>query len=216
MEKSGAIGIDIGGKHTVVATVKAGGIEIVLNESSGRGTPTMISFGEHERLIGEPALAQQRSNHKNTIPYLQRLLGLNSDCQDQLAIEKSYMSATINEREDKKLGISVLNKGERIELVPEQLLGAFLNKIKGFWTSHEEKPDVVIGVPPYFSAVERQALLDAAKIANMNCLRLLNENTAVALSYGFFRRKELTEKERNVVFLDVGHCYSSVTVASFT
>ena len=52
MEKSGAIGIDIGSKFTVVATVKAGGIEIVLNESAGRETPTVVSFGDNERLIG--------------------------------------------------------------------------------------------------------------------------------------------------------------------
>ncbi len=51
----------------------------------------------------------------------------------------------------------------------------------------------------------------------MNCLKLLNENTAVALSYGFFRRKDFDDKEqRYVAFLDVGHGYASCTVASFT
>ena len=92
-----------------------------------------------------------------------------------------------------------------------------MSKLKTFFTTYDSCPDVVLAVPPYYSAVERQAVLDACRIANVNCLKLLNENTAVALSYGFFRRKEFDEKEaRNVAFLDVGHGYSSITIASFT
>ncbi len=216
MEKSGAIGIDFGSKSTIVAAVKAGGIEIVLNESSGRATPTMVAFGDSERLIGDPALAQQRSNHKNTVTNVLRFVGLNADCEEQLAVEKAYTSVKINEREDKKITFSVVNKGEKLELVPEQVLGAFIDKLKGFWTGHEDRPDVVIGVPPYFSAVERQAVLDGCRIGNVNCLKLMNENTAVALNYGFFRRKEFDDKPRNVAFLDFGHSYASVTIASFT
>ncbi len=60
-------------------------------------------------------------------------------------------------------------------------------------------------------------MLDACSIANIHCLRLINENTAVALSYGFFRRKEFDDKkQRYVAFIDVGHGSSSATIASFT
>jgi len=62
-----------------------------------------------------------------------------------------------------------------------------LSKIKTFFADPLDKTDAVLACPPYFSAVERQSVLDAAKIANIHCLRLVNENTAVALSYGFFR-----------------------------
>ena len=60
-------------------------------------------------------------------------------------------------------------------------------------------------------------MLDACKIADVSCLKLINENTAVALQYGFFRRKDFDEKkQRNVAFLDLGHGKATVTVASFT
>lgn len=92
-----------------------------------------------------------------------------------------------------------------------------MSKLKTFFSKHEDKTDVVIAVPPYYSAVERQAVLDACKIGNVNCLKLVNDNTAVALSYGFFRRKEFKENEAtNVAFVDVGHAKSTVTIASFT
>lgn len=92
-----------------------------------------------------------------------------------------------------------------------------MSKVKTFFADPLEKTDAVLAVPPYFSAIERQAVLDAAKVANINCLRLINENTAVALTYGFFRRKEFDEKkERFVAFIDFGHGNFSTTIASFT
>jgi molecular chaperone DnaK (HSP70) len=73
-------------------------------------------------------------------------------------------------------------------------------------------------VPSYFSNVERQAVLDACEIAELKCLRLLNEATAVCLNYGFFRKSDFAEKGgegRNVVFVDFGHSKMTVTVATF-
>ena len=76
--------------------------------------------------------------------------------------------------------------------------------------------DIVISVPSYYSNSERQAVLDAAEIANLKCIRLINESTAIALNYGFFRKADLLEKEpRNVVFVDLGHSKLTVTIASF-
>ena len=96
-------------------------------------------------------------------------------------------------------------------------MGAYLSKIKAFFADPADKVDAVVAVPSYFSTVERQAMLDACAIANIHCLRLINENTAVALSYGFFRRKEFDDKkQRYVAFIDVGHGSSSATIASFT
>jgi len=82
MDAGGAFGIDIGSKYTVIASVKGGGIEIVHNESAGRETPSVVSFGENERLVGDSAVAQMGRNHKNTLPFFQRFLGLNADCAE--------------------------------------------------------------------------------------------------------------------------------------
>ena len=145
-------------------------------------------------------------------------MGLNGDCRDQLEFEKGFITNDVEViAENKKIFFKVENKGEILRVFPEQIYGAFLSKLREFFSSHNERPDVVIAVPPYYSAVERQAVLDACKIANVNCLKLVNEDTAVALNYGFFRRKEFDEKKaRNVAFLDFGHAKTTVTIASFT
>ena len=65
------------------------------------------------------------------------------------------------------------------------------------------------------SNVERQGVLDAAEIAGLKTLRLINESTAIALNYGFFRKGDLPDKEaRNVAFVDLGHSKTTVTIAS--
>lgn len=130
--------------------------------------------------------------------------------------EKKFITAKIAPRGDKKIAFKV-NKGEPIEVLPEQVYAAFLHMAKCYFTNAADRPDVVLSVPPYFSAVERQSVLDAAWIANVNCLWLINENTAVALNYGFFRRTEFSENEaRNVAFVDFGHGKVTATIASFT
>ena len=145
-------------------------------------------------------------------------MGLNGDWEEQLNIEKGYITAKFTTSEDKKtITFNGNNKGENIQLTPEQILGAYLNKLKRFFHSGSTRPDIVLSVPAYFSAVERQAVLDACRIGGVNCLKLVNENTAVALQYGFFRRKEFAEKkERIVAFRDLGHGKATATIASFT
>ena len=71
-------------------------------------------------------------------------------------------------------------------------------------------------MPSYFTNVERQGVLDAAEIAGVKCIRLINESTAIALNYGFFRKADLSDKDpRFVAFVDLGHSKLTVTIASF-
>lgn len=218
MEKLGAFGIDIGSKFSTICAVSNGVIEAVLNESSSRNSPTVIGFCEAERLISDAAVQQMGRNHKNTVAFINRFMGLNADCTEQLAFERGFITNDVEVvQENKKIFFKVQSKGEVLRLFPEQIYGAFLSNLRQFFSHHAERPDVVIAVPPYYSAVERQAVLDACRIGNIHCLKLVNEDTAVALSYGFFRRKEFDEKNaRNVAFLDFGHAKTTVTIASFT
>jgi heat shock protein 4 len=76
--------------------------------------------------------------------------------------------------------------------------------------------EMVISVPTYASNAERQAYLDAADIAGLKCVRLINESTAICLNYGFFRKMDLdAEKARKVCFVDFGHSKLCITYASF-
>lgn len=107
--------------------------------------------------------------------------------------------------------------GNQYQFNVEQVIAFYLKKIKRFYEkSGFSTKDFVISMPAYATNVERQALLDAADIAGLKCLRVINESTAIVLNYGFFRKKDLDEKkERVVAFVDFGHSKTTITIASF-
>jgi len=107
--------------------------------------------------------------------------------------------------------------GQKYTFTTEQILAFYLKKLKNFYErANISCKDVVLSVPSYFSNVERQCILDAADIADFKCLRTINESTAIALNYGFFRKKDLDPKNARIVaFVDFGHSKTTVTIASF-
>lgn len=94
-------------------------------------------------------------------------------------------------------------------------MASFLKRAKTYFEkAGMMSKEMVISVPTYASNAERQAFLDAAEIAEIKCVRLLNESTAIAYNYGFFRKSELKKDEpRKVCFLDFGHSKLTVTYA---
>merc|ERR1719261_1028387 len=75
--------------------------------------------------------------------------------------------------------------------------------------------DVVVSVPHYFTDPERQSMLDSASIAGLNCLRLMNDSTAAALSYGIYKTDLPADKATNVAFVDCGALDTTVSIVSF-
>ncbi len=87
---------------------------------------SVIAYGDNERMIGESAVAQMRGNFKNTIPYINRFVGLTSECKEQIEEESKFISNKTSFGDDKKLNFSVTNKGEAVQLAPEQIYSAYL------------------------------------------------------------------------------------------
>lgn len=78
-------------------------------------------------------------------------------------------------------------------MVPEQLAAAYFNKIRTIIAINGfENSEAVVAVPSYLTQAERKAYLDAAKIAELNITRLINDSSAIALDYGMFRKAELS------------------------
>lgn len=176
-----------------------------------------MAYSDQERLIGDHVKPQLKKNFKNSILYPTRFLGLNSECKDQIALEERFTTHKFVPLENKKLGFEVTQMGQKHSFTIEQVLAFYLTRMGLFYQKAGIKArDIVLSVPSYFSNVERQAMLDAAEIAGMKCLRVINESTAIALNYGFFRKRDLdAEKARNVVFVDVGNSKTTITVAAF-
>ncbi|XP_044735418.1 heat shock 70 kDa protein 4 isoform X2 [Chrysoperla carnea] len=218
MAAMSVIGIDFGNESCYVAVAKSGGIETIANDYSLRATPTYVAFAQKNRILGVAAKNQQVTNMKNTVYNFKRLLGRfynDPDAQRELKL-LPYRSV---QTDNGKIGIKVNYLGEEHTFSPEQCTAMLLTKLKDVSATalQTQVNDCVISVPSYFTNAERKALLDAASIAGLNVLRLMNETTATALAYGIYKQDLPVpeEKPRNVIFVDCGHSSLQVSACAF-
>lgn len=211
------IGIDFGNESCYVAAAKAGGIETLANDYSLRATPSCVAFAGKKRVLGVAAKNQQVTNMKNTISGFKRLLGRKFN-DPHVQHELSTIPYRVEQRPDGGIGIRVNYLDEEQVFSPEQITAMLFTKLKETSANalHAQVNDCVITVPIYFTNAERKALLDAASIAGLNVLRLFNETTATALSYGFYKQDLPDDKPRNVIFVDCGHASLQVSACAFT
>ncbi|XP_023690980.2 hypoxia up-regulated protein 1 [Paramormyrops kingsleyae] len=204
--------VDLGSEWMKLAIVKPGvPMEIVLNKESRRKTPVAVCLKENERLFGDSALGVSVKNPKLVYRYLQDLLGKKHDNPQVALYKKRFPEHQLQKDENRE---TVLFKSsEEMQYSPEEILGMILNYSRGLAEDFAEHPvkDAVITVPAYFNQAERRAVLHAAHMAGLKVLQLINDNTAVALNYGVFRRKDINSTAQNVMFYDMG---SSSTVAT--
>ncbi|XP_017090107.2 heat shock 70 kDa protein 4 isoform X1 [Drosophila bipectinata] len=211
------IGIDFGNEGCYVAAARSGGIETLANDYSLRATPSFVAFDGKKRIIGVAAKNQQVTNMKNTVGGFKRLLGRKFN-DPHVQHELTSIPARVEARSDGSIGIKVNYLGEDQHFGPEQLTAMLFTKLKETSAAamQTQVNDCVIACPVFFTNAERRALLDAAQIAGLNVLRLMNETTATALAYGFYKNDLFEDKPRNVVFIDFGHSALQVSACSFT
>ncbi|KAJ3293699.1 adenyl-nucleotide exchange factor sse1 [Borealophlyctis nickersoniae] len=213
------VGIDFGNLNTVVAVARNRGIDVIVNEVSNRATPSLVSFGEKQRYLGEMAKTQELFNFKNTVSSLKRLIGRPYSDPEIQQVEKKFVNANLVEGERGEVAASVWFQNDQRTFSLTQITGMFFGKVKEFTSAELKIPvtDVVISCPTWFTDRQRRAILDAAQIQNLNVLRIMNDTTASALGYGITKTDlpEATAKPRNVVFVDIGHSSYQVAVVSF-
>ena len=207
-----AIGIDLGTTYSCVGVYQHGRAEIIANEQGNRTTPSYVAFTDEERLVGDAAKNQANMNPKGTVHDAKRLLGRKySDPLVQK--DKKLWTFDVEKDEQDKPKVAVEYKGERKTFYPEEISSMVLSKMRDVAAGFVGKDvkDVVVTVPAYFGDAQRQATKDAATIAGLNVLRIINEPTAAAIAYGMDKR---SEKERNLLIFDCGGGTHDVTLLS--
>ncbi|KAH0788241.1 luminal-binding protein [Histomonas meleagridis] len=188
-EKMGTvIGIDLGTTYSCVAIYQNGKVDIIANEQGSRITPSVVSFSDTERLVGDAAKHQMTINPTNTIFSIKRLMGLRySDKQTQDEI-KRLPYKVINQ--DNRPYVEVQYKGETKHFSPEEISAMILGKMKQIAEDYlgRQVKNAVITVPAYFNDAQRKATIDAGAIAGLNVVRILNEPTAASLAYGLNKK----------------------------
>lgn len=158
------------------------------------------------------------TNVKNTIHGFKRLLGRKYN-DPQVQFELRFLPYKITQQADGSIGIHVQYLEEEHVFSPEQITAMLFTKLKDISETALQTAvnDCVISVPSYFTQAERQALLDAVRIAGLNVLRLFNETTATALCYGIYKQDlpGADTSPRNIVFVDCGHASLQVNVCAF-
>lgn len=182
------IGIDLGTTNSAVAIIEAGQPKIIENLEGNRTTPSVVSVNKNgERSVGQIAKRQAVTNPKDTIYGVKRFMGHSfSDKEVQSDIPR--VAYAIKKGDNDGVIITLGGKDSR----PEEISAMILQKIKSDVEAKLGEPvtEAVITVPAYFNDTQRQATMDAGKIAGLNVLRVIPEPTAAALAYGFNSSKD--------------------------
>ncbi|MFS7980794.1 putative Heat shock protein 70 family [Helianthus anomalus] len=210
------VGFDLGNESCVVAVARQRGIDVVLNDESKRETPAIVCFGEKQRFLGTAGAASSMMNPKNTISQIKRLIGRPfSDLELQQDLKALPFAVT--EGPDGFPLIHAQYLGETKTFTPTQVMGMVFSNMKTIAEKNLNAAvvDCCIGIPIYFTDLQRRAVMDAAKIAGLHPLRLMHETTATALAYGIYKTDLPENEQLNVAFVDIGHASMQVCIAGF-
>src|ERR1700716_1755956 len=181
-----AIGIDLGTTNSCVAMMEGNKAKVIENAEGARTTPSMVAFTDGgEVLVGQTAKRQSITNPENTVFAIKRLIGRRYD--DPITQkDKSMVPYKIvpgpNGEAVVKFKVKKYN--------PSQISSFILQKMKETAESYlgGKVTQAVITVPAYFNDAQRQATKDAGRVAGLEVLRIINEPTAAALSYGLEKK----------------------------
>ncbi len=179
-----AIGIDLGTTNSLMATVKSGSATCLADKDGRESLPSVVRYCEDARVeVGFDALKAQKIDPTNTISSVKRLLGRNLKDLDNT----NYLPYRFAKNEQNIEIITRQGNKNPVE-VSSEILGCLKDRAEQALGG--EITGAVITVPAYFDDAQRQATKDAAKLAGLHVLRLLNEPTAAAIAYGLDNQSE--------------------------
>jgi molecular chaperone DnaK len=197
MNMAKVIGIDLGTTNSCVAVMEGGKPKVIENSEGARTTPSVVAFTKDgERLIGQPAKRQAVTNPDNTVFAVKRLIGRRFDDP----ITKKDTELVPYKIVKGPNGDAWVHAGGK-DYSPSQISAFILQKMKETAEAYlgETVTQAVITVPAYFNDAQRQATKDAGQIAGLEVLRIINEPTAAALSYGLDK-----EEGKTIAVYDLG------------
>src|SRR3984893_409019 len=202
MAEEKIIGIDLGTTNSVVAVMEGGEVKVIANQEGNRLTPSVVAFADKgNRLVGEPAKRQAVTNSRRTVFSIKRFMGRR---HNEVQAEEKLVPYKIVGGPDELVKVEVDGKN----YTPPELSAMILRKLKEAaeaYLGHTVRK-AIITVPAYFNDAQRQATMDAARIAGFDTeweiedpktaqksrqrMRIINEPTAASLAYGLDKKKQ--------------------------
>ncbi|MGG6237073.1 molecular chaperone DnaK [Nodosilinea sp. AN01ver1] len=190
------IGIDLGTTNSCVAVLEGGKPAVIASTEGGRTVPSIVGFGKNgERLVGQLAKRQAVTNAENTVYSIKRFIGRR---WDDTEAERSRVPYVCVSGRDNTVDVQIRGRA----FTPQEISAMILQKLKQDAETYlgTEVTQAVITVPAYFTDAQRQATKDAGTIAGLEVLRIINEPTAAALSYGLDKQ----DQDQIVLVFDLG------------
>ena len=184
------VGIDLGTTNSVVAAIEGGQPSVIINAEGLRTTPSIVAYTKkQELLVGQIAKRQAVINPENTFFSVKRFIGSK---ENEISSEAKQLPYQVLKDDNNNIKIKCpsLNK----EFSPEEISAQVLRKLIGDAATYlsQDVTQAVITVPAYFNDSQRQATIDAGKIAGIEVLRIINEPTAASLAYGLDKKQNET------------------------
>jgi molecular chaperone DnaK len=184
---SKVIGIDLGTTNSVVAVMEGGEPTVITNPEGSRLTPSVVAFTKSgERLVGQVAKRQAATNAENTVYSIKRFMGRRFDeVSDETKLVPYHVVPEGND-------VRIEAGGQK--WAPPQISAMVLQKLKQAAEEYlgQSVSQAVITVPAYFNDAQRQATIEAGRIAGLEVKRIVNEPTAAALAYGLDKKGDQT------------------------
>ena len=227
------LGLNIGSLNTIYSICdrdEKGNFQtkILLSDISSRTTPSLISFTENQRLIGEQAKLQIKKYSKSSFINLSRLIGIccNTNFFRKEFEEYNLIGPSFNQE---KHNFTINFNGEDIELYGEDILAAFIDVLNLFYRKQNISFDkgLTISVPDFYTPVQKDSTRLILKSNNIKNFNIINESTAITLYYGYMKYKDIflqevkgkkvinTGVEKNIIFIDAGHSKTSFILSQF-
>ena len=196
------IGIDLGTTYSCVGVWQNDRVEIIASETGNRTVPSMVTFTDTERLIGDASKAAAATFPTATVFDAKRMIGREFKDANLQRDMKHFPYSVVDDGKGRPK-ILVDTKDGQKQFYPEEISAMVLQKMKGIAEAYLGHPvkDAVVTVPAYFTDAQRQATKDAGVIAGLNVVRIINEPTAAAIAYGLDKK---AAGERNVLIFDLG------------
>ena len=201
------LGIDLGTTNSVAAVIEAGEAEVVESAEGNRITPSVVAVNARsgERYVGQTAKRQAVTNPDNTIFSVKRLMGRRFDEPEvQDASRRLPYKVVAGDNGDANVEMA----GQ--SYAPPQISSMILQKMRQDAEAKlgERITEAVITVPAYFNDSQRQATVDAGKVAGLDVRRIINEPTAAALAYGMDRQNT----DAKIAVFDLGGGTFDITI----
>lgn len=194
---SKVIGIDLGTTNSCVSVIQGDQTEVIANAEGARTTPSMVAYTESgERLVGQIAKRQAVTNPDRTIFACKRLIGRKLDAEEVQSFAKVAPFKIVG-AENGDAWVEIDGKA----CSPQEISAMILTRMRETASEFLGEPveQAVITVPAYFNDAQRQATKEAGRIAGLEVLRIINEPTAAALSYGIDQ-----DADQKIVVFDLG------------